>query len=133
MADTPVISIFSSVDYPVLRTSDVLSGIAYGGLYHGVFKKHKLGTVVSETVAQTLGSSIGRAVDINDDRLGVEKLEGRNPLMKSTSTGISTALIDYGMGRKGNMLERIVGSAVIDGASTWLATNYLLNEDQRIL
>ena len=90
-------------------------------------------TVVSETISQTIGSAVGRAVDINDDRTGLESLQGRVPLMKSASAGIATTIIDYGMGKKSAMLERAVTSGIIDGASSWLSENYLLNGDQRIL
>ena len=134
MADTPTFSIFSSVAFPVLKTSDVTSGLSRAA-YEKVRGRSSM-HAVSEGVTQTIGSMIGRAVDLNDDgfgtKIGTTALEGQVPVVKSIATGMATYGIDYAMGRTSAMAERIGAPIALDFASGYV-NDWIVTTDQRIL
>jgi hypothetical protein len=68
----PYINIFSGVDYPLLKASDIAKG-AWRGAYEGL-RSRPLKTSVSHAVSQTIGSAIGRMVDTQDDKTGIAML-----------------------------------------------------------
>jgi hypothetical protein len=88
-------------------------------------------TSASHAVSQTIGSAIGRMVDVQDDKTGIEMLAGKNMAVQSLTVGVVSGGIDSLMGRGGKM-ERFLVPVVIDGAVDLVAAS-IYNNDPRIL
>ena len=129
MSGEPFIGLFSKVDYPILTSKDLAKGF-WRGTYESI-RSRPLRTSAGHSVAQTIGSAIGRMVDTKDDMTGIQMLQGKNMLVQGLAVGLVSGGIDTAMGR-GNRMERFLVPIAIDAGVDVLASR-IYNGDPRIL
>jgi hypothetical protein len=131
MPSVPYFNVFSNVSYPILDSSDLLKGGARIG--YESCRGRPLRTSIGHGVSQVVSSAIGRSVDMQDDRIGIDMLQGQNGIVKAVSVGIVSGGIDMAMGRGGgSKVERFIVPFVVDVAVDTLASK-LTTGNPRIL
>jgi hypothetical protein len=69
------------------------------------FRGRPLRTSVDHGISQVISSAIGRSVDTQDDRTGIDMLNGKNAIVKAVAVGIISGSIDMATGRGGSKME----------------------------
>ena len=130
MTSVPYFYIFSGISYPILDSSDLLKGGARIG--YESFRGRPWRTSIGHGVSQVVSSAIGRSVDMQDDRIGIDMPKGQNGIVKAVSVGIVSGGIDMAMGRGGSTVERCIVPSVVDVAVDTFASK-LTTGNPRIL
>lgn len=99
MSEEAIFSIFPQINVPILTVSDVTSGLTRAVAEKAMGSSTQ--RAVTEQLAQTVGSGIGRALDMYDDKIPMAGgyVEGSMPIMKAAWTGLATGTADWAMGR----------------------------------